>query len=109
MRSRRLLLSLSTACRALSGCVVGPHYSRPDAVISPTFKEAEGFTPAEPADAINRGDWWTVFNDPILNQLEAGVQVTNQTLIADEAAYREARDLVASDEASLFPTISTSD
>jgi NodT family efflux transporter outer membrane factor (OMF) lipoprotein len=107
MRSPRLFLTVaSIACLGLTACVVGPNYARPTAVISSTFKEVAGFTPAAPADALDRGDWWTLFNDPILNDLESKVKVSNQTLIGDEAAYREARALVAQDRANLFPTVS---
>jgi outer membrane protein TolC len=53
----------------LAGCTVGPNYQRPSAVISANFKEAAGFAPAAPADTLDRGDWWTVFNDPVLNGL----------------------------------------
>ena len=106
MASRRLVLTLSTACLALTACVQGPNYSRPTAPISATFKEAAGFAPAAPADALDRGDWWTLFNDPALNALEDKVKVSNQTLIANEAAYRAARALVAEQRANLFPVIS---
>jgi NodT family efflux transporter outer membrane factor (OMF) lipoprotein len=106
MSSRRLVLTLSTACLALTACVQGPNYSRPTAPISATFKEASGFAPAAPADALDRGDWWALFNDPALNALEDKVAVSNQNLIGSEAAYRAARALVAEQRASLFPTIS---
>jgi NodT family efflux transporter outer membrane factor (OMF) lipoprotein len=105
MRSR-LLLTASLACLGLTACVQGPNYERPSAPISANFKEVAGFTPAVPADALDRGDWWTLFNDPALNDLEAKVKVSNQTLIGDEAAYRQARALVAEQRASLFPTVS---
>ena len=94
------------AATALSGCLVGPRYQRPAAPTSPTFKEAAGWAPAAPSDAADRKDWWTVFNDPTLNDLEARVAVSNQTLAAAEAAYRQARALVAEDRAALFPTVS---
>jgi NodT family efflux transporter outer membrane factor (OMF) lipoprotein len=71
----------------------------------PAFKEAAGWAPATPSDAADRKDWWTVFGDPLLNDLEARVNISNQTLAADEAAYRQARALVAQDRAALFPTI----
>ena len=58
------------ALAALSACVVGPNYHRPATPTPPAFKEAQGWTPAQPADAVDRGDWWTVFNDPVLNDLE---------------------------------------
>jgi NodT family efflux transporter outer membrane factor (OMF) lipoprotein len=90
---------------ALAGCAVGPNYVRPSAPISPTFKEAAGWSPAAPADTLDRGDWWTLFGDPDLSSLEARVQVSNQNIIAAEAAYREARALVSEQRAALFPTI----
>jgi NodT family efflux transporter outer membrane factor (OMF) lipoprotein len=98
-------LTLLLAATALSACAVGPNYHRPSAPISPTFKEAAGWTPAAPADALDRGDWWTLFNDPTLNALEQKVQVSNQNIIAAEAAYREARAVVKEDQAQLFPTV----
>jgi NodT family efflux transporter outer membrane factor (OMF) lipoprotein len=94
------------ASAALTGCLVGPRYQRPSAPISPTFKEAAGWSPAAPSDAADRKAWWTVFHDPILDDLEARVNVSNQTLAAAEAAYRQARALVAQERAALFPSLS---
>ena len=90
----------------LAGCAVGPNYVRPSTPISPTFKEAEGWVRAQPDDAAPRGDWWTVLGDPVLNQLESQVEVSNQNLAAAEAAYRQARASVSEQRAALFPTIS---
>jgi NodT family efflux transporter outer membrane factor (OMF) lipoprotein len=90
----------------LAGCLVGPDYVRPSAPTPPAYKEAQGgWIPAQPADAAPRGDWWTLFDDPVLNELEQKVVVSNQNLAAAEAAYREAEALVAADRAQLFPTL----
>ena len=51
--------------------MVGPNYHRPRRPTPPAFKEADGWTPAQPSDAADRNDWWTVFGDPMLNDLEA--------------------------------------
>jgi NodT family efflux transporter outer membrane factor (OMF) lipoprotein len=96
---------LLTSVLALGGCAVGPNYVRPKVQTPPAFKEADGWAPARPADGVDRGDWWAMFDDPLLDQLEKKVSVTNQTLIADEAAYREARAVVNQQRASLFPTV----
>ena len=88
-----------------SGCMVGPNYHRPPVTTPPAFKEAKGWSPAQPSDAADKTDWWTVFGDPVLNGLEARVAVSNQTLAADEAAYRAAHAIVAEDRAALFPTV----
>ena len=70
------------AAATLGACAVGPNYVRPSAPISPTFKEAAGWTPAAPADTLDRGDWWSLFGDPQLSALEAKVQVSNHNIIA---------------------------
>jgi len=97
------------ATAALAGCAVGPNCVRPSAPLSPTFKEAAGWSPAAPADALDRGDWWALFGDPVLNGLEEKVQVSNQNIIAAEAAYRNARAVVSEQRAALFPTVDLTD
>jgi NodT family efflux transporter outer membrane factor (OMF) lipoprotein len=89
----------------LAACEVGPNYHRSPVETPPAFKEAAGWTPAQPADGVDRGDWWTVFNDPLLNQLEAQVSVSNQNLKAALEAYDQAHAVVAQDRAALFPTL----
>lgn len=105
-RSPRLTLALTlVSASALAACAVGPNYKRPPVETPPQFKEAAGWTPAQPQDGVDRGDWWAVFGDETLNGLEQKVAVSNQTLAADEAAYKEARALVAEQRAALFPTV----
>jgi NodT family efflux transporter outer membrane factor (OMF) lipoprotein len=67
--------------------MVGPNYHRPAAPTPTTYKEVAGWTPATPSDAADRLDWWTAFDDPILNDLE---------------------NRVAEQRAALYPTISLS-
>ena len=57
-------LSAPPPWRPLGGCAVGPNYVRPSAPLSPTFKEAAGWSPAAPADTLDRGDWWTPVRRP---------------------------------------------
>ncbi|KXV12099.1 efflux transporter outer membrane subunit [Gluconobacter oxydans] len=97
----------------LSGCIggmVGPNYHRPKAIISAKFKEAPpppGWQMAAPDLAkMPKGDWWTVFNDPVLNDLEERVARSNQSLKEYEAQYRKAAATIDSIRAQLFPTLS---
>ncbi|HEV2363248.1 MAG TPA: efflux transporter outer membrane subunit [Caulobacteraceae bacterium] len=103
MRGRPAILAL--AALTLAGCMVGPNYRRPAVATPSGYKEATGWAPAYPSDAADRRDWWTVFNDPTLNYLEARVETSNQTLAGAEAAWRQARALVAEQRAQLFPTV----
>ncbi len=102
---RPTLIALAAAA-ALAGCAVGPAYQRPSAPEPAAFKELQGWVPAAPADALERGPWWTLFNDPLLNELAGSVEVSNQNVAAAVAAYAQARALVAEQRASLFPTVS---
>jgi NodT family efflux transporter outer membrane factor (OMF) lipoprotein len=114
MGNPRIVVAGLTAVGLLfSGCAVGPNYHLPAAtptgVAMPSaFKEAEGWTQAQPSDEVSRQDWWKVFNDPVLNDLEAKVVVSNQTLAQSEAAYRQAKALLDQQRASLFPKVTLS-
>jgi len=95
----------------LSACTVGPAYERPDVTdttLPTTYKALDGWKVATPSDLIDRGDWWTLLGDPRLDALVARVNVSNQTIAAAEASYRQARALVREQRASLFPTIDLS-
>jgi NodT family efflux transporter outer membrane factor (OMF) lipoprotein len=92
----------------LGGCMVGPDYHRPPVTTPPQFKELPGWTEATPAAEAPKGDWWTGFNDPLLNQLEPMVSVSNQTVRQDYANYQAALAEVQVARSSLFPTIGIS-
>lgn len=94
------------AVALLSACEVGPDYERPSAVTPAAFKEAEGWKPGVPQDFVDRGTWWSVYNDPVLDGLLRQVEVSNENLKSFEAAFREARAVVDQSRAGLFPTVS---
>jgi NodT family efflux transporter outer membrane factor (OMF) lipoprotein len=91
---------------ALAGCAVGPDYHKPDAPVPTQFKELEGWRQAAPGDAAPRGPWWTLFDDAELDGLMKRVDVSNQTIIAADARFRQARAVVDQARAGLFPTVS---
>src|SRR5271156_6653279 len=106
MTSARIsyLLALTAA---LSACMVGPDYHRASAPVAQQFKEQppEGWTQASPADAAPKGDWWTDFHDPLIDELEPQVAVSNQTVRQDYAAYMQAVAEVKVARAQLFPVL----
>lgn len=97
------LLALSASL--LAGCSVTPTYHTPATPQPAAFKEAQGWAPAAPADTLERGQWWTLFNDPVLNGLMDSIDVSNQNVAAAVAAYDQARSLVQQQRASLFPSV----
>jgi NodT family efflux transporter outer membrane factor (OMF) lipoprotein len=102
----RKLLSPLIAALMLSACAVGPNYRTPTAGTETAFKEADGWTPATPMDAIDRGAWWSAYHDPALDDLEQRLAASNQTLAAQLQAYKQARDVLAETEAAFFPVLS---
>jgi NodT family efflux transporter outer membrane factor (OMF) lipoprotein len=95
-------------CVVLAGCMVGPDYKRPDAPQSPQFKELAGWKISQPADAEDKGAWWSVYHDRELDRLERMVELSNQTVKQFEAQYRNSVALVAQARADLFPTVALS-
>ncbi len=90
----------------LGGCLaVGPDYLKPAAIVPVHYKEIKGWKVATPRDEAPKGAWWRAFHDSELDRLEATVAVSNQTLKADEANYRQAVALIAEARAGLFPTL----
>jgi NodT family efflux transporter outer membrane factor (OMF) lipoprotein len=103
-RSAPTLLGL-----ALASCNLAPAYHVPaTAPLPATFKSAPGWVPAAPAEAAAKGDWWTLFDDPVLDKLCARVEVNNQNVAYYRAAYAQARAAVREQRAALFPTVSAS-
>jgi NodT family efflux transporter outer membrane factor (OMF) lipoprotein len=90
----------------VGGCAaVGPDYLRPAAIVPAHYKEIKGWKAATPRDDLAGTAWWKVFHDRELDTLEAQVAISNQTLKADEANYREALAFIAEARAGLYPVL----
>ena len=89
----------------VAGCALGPDYKRPSVPMSDSFKELDEWKKAEPGDALPKGQWWTVFNDPVLSGLIEQVNVSNQTIIQAEAQFRQAVAAYRVARAGLFPLL----
>ena len=99
------LCSSVVAVVFLSSCAVGPTYYKPEVEVPAAWKEAADWKIAQPKDAVPKGKWWEVFNDPGLDGLMEQVTVSNQELRAAEARYSRARAQVAVARAGLFPSL----
>ena len=105
-----LRLSSLALALLLAGCsTVTPHSPPSMAAMPAAFKEAGAtWAPAAPADALDRGPWWELFNDPELNRLASEVQLSNQNIAAAVAAYAQAQAVVRQQRAGLLPSVSLS-
>jgi NodT family efflux transporter outer membrane factor (OMF) lipoprotein len=113
----RVLASAAIAAVLFVGCTVGPKYHAPAATPQPppgTYKESPTQFPgsdqwkvANPQDAMLRGKWWEIYNDPELNELEEKLNVNNQNIKQAFENFMEARTLIAQAHSQLYPTIGT--
>jgi NodT family efflux transporter outer membrane factor (OMF) lipoprotein len=99
----------------LAGCRLGPRYKTPapPAVTAANYKEstvnfqdADGWKVASPQDAMIRGNWWEVFNEPELNDLETQLNINNQNIRVSFENYMAARAVIAEARAQYWPTVS---
>lgn len=67
------LVSLALLGTGLAGCAVGPNYEAPQTQAPASWQAAHsGDTQLHPSEGSTRlgADWWTLFNDPVLNNLQ---------------------------------------
>ena len=109
-RTARLALTPLLLAGALlfTGCELGPKYKTPSVPTPPEYKEIGNWKTAQPNDQNLGGDWWELFQDPQLNNLEQQINVSNQNLKAAVAQYQESRAALRYVRADYYPTVTTS-
>jgi NodT family efflux transporter outer membrane factor (OMF) lipoprotein len=115
-------LAGSLAFALLCGCKpVGPNYQKPayqppaayketgaSNVVPPPNPQGGAWQPANPSDAMLKGNWWEIYQDPQLNQLEDRIATSNVQLRQALETYQAAREQVTAARANLFPTVNGS-
>jgi NodT family efflux transporter outer membrane factor (OMF) lipoprotein len=97
------------AMLTLGGCKVGPNYKAPAMPAPPAYSDNGhngNWSVATPADTAIRADWWAIYQNAPLNDLEQRCADANQNIAAALHAYEQAHDLVRENKASLYPTVS---
>jgi NodT family efflux transporter outer membrane factor (OMF) lipoprotein len=97
------------AMLALGGCKVGPNYKAPAMPAPPAYSDNGhngNWSVATPADTAIREDWWAIYQNLELNDLEQRCANANQNIAAALHAYEQAHDLVRENKSSLYPTVS---
>jgi len=111
-------VAASVAVVLLGGCRVGPKYVKPSvAATAPEFKESaptayantgdKTWRPAQPQDAMLKGKWWEVFNEPELNALEEQLDINNQNIAVYFQNFMAARAQVREAKSQFYPTLTT--
>jgi multidrug efflux system outer membrane protein len=103
-------IATALALMLFSGCAVGPDYQRPEATSIPEAYAGPGsdWKIAAPAAHLPRGNWWEIFGDPELNQLEMDAMAANQGLKVAVSRFAQARAVANVSESALFPRLGVS-
>jgi outer membrane protein, multidrug efflux system len=89
----------------LAGCAVGPDYHRAAAEVPPAWQPEAPWHQASPNDAALKGDWWELFQDPILDPLVRKALDYNQNLQVSAARLEQARSQVTVAKSYLYPEV----
>jgi outer membrane protein, multidrug efflux system len=90
----------------LTACSFAPPYKVPSTPPpAQNFQESQDWKVAQPRDDASRGDWWRIFNDPQLDELETAAADANQNLKAAFARLQQARADTRIARADLFPQL----
>ena len=93
------------ATLALSACAVGPHYTRPEIDAPAAFDrmDASSYGTDTPI-----AQFWSQFQDPLLEQLEDDALAANHDLRIAVARVESARALARQSRHDLYPTVTMS-
>ena len=101
---RGSLLALPVAA-ALAGCNLAPAYKVPATPVAAQYRDTGPWVQAQPADQLPRADWWSLYGDPRLDQLQQRLLAHNADLAAALAHYQQAQALFREARSGYFPQI----
>jgi multidrug efflux system outer membrane protein len=98
-------LSVALGALALAGCAVGPDYHRPATAVTEQWKAPPPWKEAQPREAEIKENFWELFDDPVLNNLEVQTTTNNPDIRAALARVDEARAVARVSRADLMPGV----
>ncbi len=95
-------MSALTALILLSGCTVGPHYSRPEVALPADYSLTQ---PTENVAQVLQHGWWKLYNDAMLNELVETTLRNNRDLQRAVAQIDVAMAVLDETGASFLPQV----
>jgi NodT family efflux transporter outer membrane factor (OMF) lipoprotein len=103
LRTPALALLLSSL---LTGCLVGPNFERPQTATPDVFNRTQTAQASSKAvESEFSPQWWTLFNDPVLDSLENQLSDANLDVAAASARLRQSRAEQRIAGAEEYPTL----
>jgi NodT family efflux transporter outer membrane factor (OMF) lipoprotein len=104
--SLRAIIAALLTCVALTACTVGPNFERPQTATPQVFERTQtAQSPSRAVEAQFGPDWWTLFNDPVLNDLEKQLADANLDVAAASARLLQSRAERRVAGAADYPTL----
>ncbi len=98
---RALLIGLAVGV-ALTGCMMGPNYKRPEVETPNTYR-----VELPPVNDLINTTWWQQFNDPVLNELIKTALAENKDVRIAAARIEEFLGRYGVTRSQLFPQVAT--
>jgi len=93
-------------CFALAGCLLGPNFERPQSDTPDVFDRTQTAQASSKAvESEFSQEWWTLFNDPLLNSLEQQLTDANLDVAAASARLWQSRAEQRIAGAAEYPTL----
>jgi multidrug efflux system outer membrane protein len=105
MNKNLLAPALLFSALVLAGCASIPDAPAQPAVPSRFRESADRWLVSAPAEAQQRGAWWTVFNDPVLDSLVERAAASNTTIQQAAARLSQARAIARDVNADRYPQV----
>lgn len=99
MKPSLIHVASSLLLAATAVAAVGPDYQRPAVAAPVAWKQAA------PAATLPRGDWWKLFHDAALDDLEIRALNANQNLVAAAARVEQARAAAGIARSNYLPSV----
>ena len=106
--TRRSMLVLCAIGFVVSGCTLGPNYKRPEVKAPPAYRGATAEVPAPSAKSLGELGWWTIFQDPELQELVRTALVENYDLRITVTRILQAQGQLTVVRSQQFPTVNGS-
>ena len=87
-----VMILLIASCGAKRDIIdLSPEYNPKKLIVAKDFRGKSPFKVATPAENTYSGEWWKLFNDPVLNKLQEKFHKSNPTLQAAAERFIQAR------------------
>jgi outer membrane protein, multidrug efflux system len=103
--TRQRILAVCIVGLVAAGCTLGPDYRRPEVEVPAAYRGAPTEAPAPSAKSLGDLDWWTIFQDPQLQELIRTTLAANYDLKIAVARVLQAQAQVTITRSQQFPTL----